>query len=749
MQQRTQKSSQNSPTQDKPLIAPHSLIAQRQQDAYKPSMQEDAENQAFDQNRASQFSYNFADVPPHSPSLPPSIASPSIRGIGSIQPAVPPVLQQHPVPLLQAKLTIGQPNDRYEQEADRMASQVVNQIQSPPASHPGKTLQPQATHKEENKLQLQPLWQNPSQSIPVTPKLEAGIERSRPGGQPLSAHIRNPMEQAFGTDFSHVRVHTDAAADQLNRSIQAKAFTTGQDVFFRQGAYEPGNRGGQELIAHELTHVVQQNGATVQQGRIAATTSSLNSPVPIQSIRANSGVIARHPAKVIQRQFALDETENIEAAKQAKVKATDVQAESQVLDGLEVGISTSGISTVVSDEYGVAKSRGHAELDSGQDARLGVSGGVTDTLSMFTGIASAIKAYREQEATADKTGAVLSGIQSGLTGAKGVSAIVNKAGAGGKSLEAAGTLSGITDGFSTIKETFFVIKEIVGLVKNAQTLSSEEKFYASMRVIQKALEAAKGGVSAAKSFYDTWGGGAAGSLVQSVPGLGLALGCVDLIVRGFTLITAEIHKAKVRAKKRELKTRLGGETGKSSQDLAEQILAGTLQGDKDAAEEYLFAKGLQYINQKRSNRAILKISVAMAKISGDAATLGGASAPVGIGLKAGAMGVDVGASIFRTVKQKGRDKAATSATDSFWRSVFSADRSTTAKLAEYEKTINTLFDMIIKASEQSDAAKREITMERCSDYVAAIGFSIEEMHRYRNDVDELRKKMFEALKRRE
>lgn len=71
------------------------------------------------------------------------------------------------------------------------------------------------------------------------------------------------MEQAFGADFSGVKVHTDTQADQLNQSIQAKAFTIGQDVFFRSGTYEPGSHGGQELLAHELTHVVQQSGSAV------------------------------------------------------------------------------------------------------------------------------------------------------------------------------------------------------------------------------------------------------------------------------------------------------------------------------------------------------------------------------------------------------------------------------------------------------------------------------------------------------
>ncbi|MBR8841045.1 MAG: DUF4157 domain-containing protein [Stigonema ocellatum SAG 48.90 = DSM 106950] len=75
---------------------------------------------------------------------------------------------------------------------------------------------------------------------------------------------RVQMVQAFGTDFSGVKVHTDSRSDHLNKSVQARAFTTGQDIFFRQGEYSPGSHSGQELLAHELTHVVQQNGGAVQ-----------------------------------------------------------------------------------------------------------------------------------------------------------------------------------------------------------------------------------------------------------------------------------------------------------------------------------------------------------------------------------------------------------------------------------------------------------------------------------------------------
>ena len=106
-------------------------------------------------------------------------------------------------------------------------------------------------------------------SIPVGPtsqEFETSLNRARSGGSRLEPRIQTQMESAMGADFSRVKVHTDSQADQLSQSIQAKAFTTGNDVFFKQGAYNPDSRGGQELLAHELTHVVQQGAAarTVQ-----------------------------------------------------------------------------------------------------------------------------------------------------------------------------------------------------------------------------------------------------------------------------------------------------------------------------------------------------------------------------------------------------------------------------------------------------------------------------------------------------
>jgi uncharacterized protein DUF4157 len=106
--------------------------------------------------------------------------------------------------------------------------------------------------------------QNINASNEVSPEIERDIQEQRGGGQNLDQGVRRQMENSFGANFSGVRVHTGPQADSLSRSLSARAFTTGQDIFFRQGAYQPENSIGRELLAHELTHVVQQGGTQVR-----------------------------------------------------------------------------------------------------------------------------------------------------------------------------------------------------------------------------------------------------------------------------------------------------------------------------------------------------------------------------------------------------------------------------------------------------------------------------------------------------
>jgi hypothetical protein len=114
----------------------------------------------------------------------------------------------------------------------------------------------------------------------VSSNVENAIQQKRGGGNSLDSGVRRRMEGALGADFSGVRVHVDTQADSLNRSLSARAFTTGQDIFFRQGAYEPGSSSGRELIAHELTHVVQQDGDRVHR---AMTVSQPGDPHEVEA----------------------------------------------------------------------------------------------------------------------------------------------------------------------------------------------------------------------------------------------------------------------------------------------------------------------------------------------------------------------------------------------------------------------------------------------------------------------------------
>jgi hypothetical protein len=107
----------------------------------------------------------------------------------------------------------------------------------------------------------------------VAPEVESTIERKRGGGQGLDSGVRTDMESFFGSDFRGVRVHTDGESDALNRAVNAVAFTTGQDIFFGAGKYNPEQSAGKELLAHELTHVVQQQGGSTIHSKLALSDS--------------------------------------------------------------------------------------------------------------------------------------------------------------------------------------------------------------------------------------------------------------------------------------------------------------------------------------------------------------------------------------------------------------------------------------------------------------------------------------------
>ena len=97
----------------------------------------------------------------------------------------------------------------------------------------------------------------------VHPDVESAIASARGHGRAVDGPVRARFGESCGDSLTDVRVHVDEHADALARSVSARAFTTGSDIFFARGEYQPRTTGGDELIAHELTHVVQQRGSPV------------------------------------------------------------------------------------------------------------------------------------------------------------------------------------------------------------------------------------------------------------------------------------------------------------------------------------------------------------------------------------------------------------------------------------------------------------------------------------------------------
>ncbi|MDN3670812.1 DUF4157 domain-containing protein [Echinicola jeungdonensis] len=218
---------------------------------------------------------------------------------------------------VQAKLEMGQPGDKYEKEADAVADQVVHQSQNGEGiQQKGKkeegiqkksisesisrvqkkdmeeeqvqskcaecekeeTVQKARERDEPEEIQTkkekekEPVQKQEEEEEPVQtkyqsktdnqkpPGLESRLNQSKGAGNSMDVDTKQEMESGFGADFSHVNIHTDDRAIQMSKEVGAQAFTHGNDIYFNQGKYDPTNQAGKYLLAHELTHTIQQKG---------------------------------------------------------------------------------------------------------------------------------------------------------------------------------------------------------------------------------------------------------------------------------------------------------------------------------------------------------------------------------------------------------------------------------------------------------------------------------------------------------
>jgi Domain of unknown function (DUF4157) len=187
----------------------------------------DASTQAF---RESRFGHDFSQIPIHSTQ---TVA-------------------------LQTKLKVNQPGDPYEQEADRVSEQVMC-MANPEASVSDEEDEVNRALRSKQSAVSGPSAVTDSPGVP--PFVHAALNSG--SDQPLDTTARAFMEPRFGHDFSKVRVRTDERAVESARSVNALAYTVGHNVVFGAGQYQPGTSNGQRLLAHELTHVIQQGARRV------------------------------------------------------------------------------------------------------------------------------------------------------------------------------------------------------------------------------------------------------------------------------------------------------------------------------------------------------------------------------------------------------------------------------------------------------------------------------------------------------
>jgi hypothetical protein len=154
---------------------------------------------------------------------------------------------------VQTKLTIGEPNDEFEREADSMADTVMRM--------PETKTDIQASSCN---VGQQPTLQKQTAAVksPTADTLPSANAGTTSPGQPLDNSNRQFFESRFGQDFSHVRLHTDTQAVQTSKALNAKAFTVGNNIAFGANQYQPNSNAGKHLLAHELTHVIQQSRIT-------------------------------------------------------------------------------------------------------------------------------------------------------------------------------------------------------------------------------------------------------------------------------------------------------------------------------------------------------------------------------------------------------------------------------------------------------------------------------------------------------
>ena len=684
--------------------------------------------------------------------------------------------------MVQLKLAVGSTDDPAEREADAVAEQVVSRIRRGITEH-GDPQSTDVRRSPAGRIRRNAVVGHSGGAVDTD--TEQRIQRRRGGGEPLPDDVAADMSAGFGTDLSHVRLHTGTEATDLNNRLQARAFTVGSDVFLRDSA-SLRSGAGQELLAHELTHVVQQSGGHEVARRLVEAMSvheiklfeknAAGKMDPVKEGSGTKGKQKRHPAGPVKLKGTPVVVEGVKYYQLAdaahyvleeNVQIGELEAEAGSARKTATNLlgdydSANEVGVKFSDDLGKAieKSGGTPSDEMGKSAdSFNILGGLAQFASAITS---------EKEFKSDYVAAGLDLVEGGAKVTAGAAGLAEKTGPkdaakGNKQIsDASGAIGDVAGG---LKSTLDAFLKAFGLYKEWSKKSASEKAKEGFGAIQDALKAAQSGVKAAKGFTDAWGG--AGPAATAVPGLGVAIAACELIVRGVALLNAIVNRGAMRGRKRALKEKIK-KTGKKGMDgksikkeaekAVERLRAKDNLTDEEAEqlgeyEEYLMARGIQYINSKRQNRSLFKISLALTNMAADIAVLAGGSAPVGVAFKGAAAATDASAGLFRRFKQWGRDKAAAGSTTAKFFG-FDANKSTAKKFAMYNGYVDKLYAMVLKANKMpvTDETTRAAAIaagENVYAYVKAMGMSRAEVDSLCTKPLEMRKKLIEKMKERD
>jgi hypothetical protein len=160
---------------------------------------------------------------------------------------------------IQAKPSVGAPSDPLEREADSVANQVMRMPASSGLATP----------------HVQRRWAQCDDARFDEPGMQ-NVHSALGNGRPLSPSVRSFLEPRFGRDLGHVSVHTDPAAADSARALNARAYTLGSNIAFAQGEYQPGSHEGRRLLAHEITHTFQQGHGAAPDGQVQRSRNDRN-----------------------------------------------------------------------------------------------------------------------------------------------------------------------------------------------------------------------------------------------------------------------------------------------------------------------------------------------------------------------------------------------------------------------------------------------------------------------------------------